>query len=140
MTAITFEISGTPIAKARPRFTTRGGFARAYTPKATRLGEIHIAGAAARHAPPEPHSGPVSVQAVVCLPVPASWPRRRREAALEGAVRPTSKPDLDNYVKALLDGITLTRRWWGDDSQVVHVSAHKRYAERAHTLVTITLL
>src|SRR5262249_43732765 len=53
----------------------------------------------------------------VDLPVPASWSGRRRDAALRGEVRPTSRPDTDNYIKAALDAINAIVV--ADDSLVV---------------------
>jgi Holliday junction resolvase RusA-like endonuclease len=39
------------------------------------------------------------IELLVELPVPTSWSNKRRLAALAGAIAPTSKPDIDNYVK-----------------------------------------
>jgi crossover junction endodeoxyribonuclease RusA len=52
------------------------------------------------------------------LPRPASLPKRVQHH--------TKKPDLDKLTRALKDA--LTGVVWQDDSQVVHVAAHKRYA------------
>ena len=40
----------------------------------------------------------------------------------------TSKPDLDNLAKLILDRITRNERFWRDDSQVVTLLAFKEYA------------
>lgn len=45
--------------------------------------------------------------------------------AIKGEIRPTSKPDLDNYVKGILDAInTVIVK---DDSRVVGINAIKIY-------------
>lgn len=64
-------------------------------------------------------SGPVAVEATFYLPRPASVKREY----------PSVKPDIDNYVKALLDGITGPA--FKDDGVVVDVIARKRYAPGA---------
>jgi hypothetical protein len=52
-----------------------------------------------------PLAGAVRLDLVVELPVPLSWSKKRTLAALRGEVRPTSRPDLHNYVKTALDAI-----------------------------------
>jgi Holliday junction resolvase RusA-like endonuclease len=78
---------------------TRKGFA--YTPAATRKYEAH-ARLAAQDAMADrpPLDVPVRIELLVELPVPASWSKRKAEAAITGDVRPTSRPDIDNYVKS----------------------------------------
>jgi Holliday junction resolvase RusA-like endonuclease len=68
--------------------------------------------------------------------VPASWSGKRQAAALAGYIRPTSRPDTDNYVKAALDainGIAIT-----DDSLVVELAAWKRYLRVPKLTITVT--
>lgn len=58
--------------------------------------------------------------------IPKSWSKRDQEAALAGAIRPTSKPDWDNYGKITdaLAGIV-----WKDDAQVVDGRSMKYYSD-----------
>jgi Holliday junction resolvase RusA-like endonuclease len=133
---ITVTIAGTAIAKGRPRIT-RKGFA--YTPAATRkyeaYGRLVAQEAMADRAP---IAVPVRAEITVDLPVPSSWSIKRRDAALAGQIRPTSRPDTDNYVKSALDainGIAIT-----DDSLVVELAAEKRYARIPKLTITITPL
>lgn len=42
------------------------------------------------------------------------------------------KPDIDNYMKSLFDALTQAG-WWADDSQVQHVVAYKRWADKGVT-------
>ena len=78
---------------------------------------------------------PVAVIVGIDVEVPASWSRKRREAALGGIARPTGKPDLDNCIKLLMDA--LNKLVWVDDAQVVRLSASKRYATAPQTVVEI---
>ena len=66
---------------------------------------------------------------------PLSWPRKKRESALAGEVPKDSKPDLDNVIKSVKDG--LNRVAWLDDRQVVELSATKRYAPEDVLIIRI---
>jgi Holliday junction resolvase RusA-like endonuclease len=133
---VTVVIGGEPVAKGRPRMTRRGF---AYTPAATRKYEAHgrLAAQMAMDGRP-PITAPVRAEIVVDLPAPSSWSGKRREAALRGEVRPTTRPDTDNYVKAALDAIN--EIVVADDSLVVELAATKRYANTPQLTIQITPL
>lgn len=141
MTALKVFIPGLPQGKgrARSRVVHAGGraFATHYTPAKTRAyeGVIAHAGAAAMNGA-APMTCPVLLHFVAILPVPQSWPAWKREAALAGGVMPTTKPDMDNVEKALLDGFNEVI--WKDDVQVVDCTKSKRYGEVPGISVTIT--
>jgi Holliday junction resolvase RusA-like endonuclease len=59
------------------------------------------------------------------LTPPASWSKKKRRRAECGEHFPSVRPDLDNYVKAVMDGMACC---WGDDAQVVSLVACKRYS------------
>jgi crossover junction endodeoxyribonuclease RusA len=52
---------------------------------------------------------------------------------------PITRPDVDKLVRAVLDAITDTGLIWRDDSQVVRLSAEKKYARAGKQGVTIML-
>jgi Holliday junction resolvase RusA-like endonuclease len=67
--------------------------------------------------------------------VPMSWSAKRQDAALRGEISPTSRPDVDNYVKAafdMLNGIVVA-----DDSLVVELVAIKRFGPVPTLVVTV---
>lgn len=131
-----FTLSGVVVAKGRPRLTTRGGFARAYTPDKTRRFETLVHDAArAAIGPVDPYTGAVEMEAHVIVPIPKSWPKRDKLAAMEGRIRPEGKPDLDNYVKALADGMNGVV--YADDAQIVSQRATKRYGDDPGVCVTV---
>ena len=70
--------------------------------------------------------GPLAVNLFLDCQVPASWSKRKALAALNGELMPTTKPDADNVLKAVLDGCNGVL--WRDDVQVVDVRVRKRYA------------
>lgn len=124
------------MAKGRPRLTTRGGHARAYTPDKTRRFETVVADTArASIGPIDPYDGAVELEAHFDLPIPKSWPKRDKLAALAGTILPTGKPDLDNYLKALADGMNGVV--YVDDCQIVSTRLSKRYGEEPGVSVTV---
>jgi len=131
-----FTIPGVPVAKGRPRLTARNGQARAYTPAKTRKFEGEVADyARASIGPVDPYSGPVELEAHFCIPIPKSWCKRDRLAAFEGHILPQGKPDLDNYFKAVADG--MNGIVYVDDSQIVGCRMTKRYGDDPGIIVTV---
>ena len=128
------RVGGPPVAKGRPR-VLRSGIS--YTPAKTKKYEAHVrlAASEAMGASP-PYDGPLSVRVIASLLVPKSWSKKKTAAALGGEVRPTSRPDLDNYAKAALDA--LNEIAWRDDSQVCQLFIEKRYAEYAELVICVT--
>ena len=106
--------------------STISGHARAYTPGRTVAYEslIGMCAAGAMAGRP-PLAGPVSLIVVATFPIPASWSKRKRAAALWH----TGKPDLDNMLKAIADGGNGIL--WGDDRCIARVALGKQYGEPA---------
>jgi Holliday junction resolvase RusA-like endonuclease len=70
--------------------------------------------------------------------VAQSWSKKKSAAALAGTVMPTKKPDADNVLKAICDGINgIVFR---DDVQVVNVSLSKRFSETPGVQVRVVPL
>ena len=114
-----FVVPDAPVAAGRPRVAVRAGRAHAYTPTRTSEAVWRIREHVAAELGPDwtPLGGPVRLTVNVWLPQPASIAKRDRLTA-----RPTHRPDLDNFVKTVLDGLS---RLWIDDSQVVELTASK---------------
>lgn len=120
------ELEGEIVAKGRPRFTTRGGFPRAYTPKKTETFEQYVS-LMAKQQFKKPYETPVRVQIFIKKKPPKSWSKKRRKEAIGGRIAATAKPDLDNYAKSILDGMNGIA--WKDDSYIVELIQRKEYAE-----------
>jgi len=134
--AVTIVIGGEPVAKGRPRATRRGFV---YTPAKTRKYEAHGRLAAQIAMTGRvPIAVPVRAEVMIDLVPPASWSNKRRDAALRGDIRPTTRPDADNYVKAALDAVNAIVVT--DDSLVVDLVATKRYAAVPQLTIVITPL
>ncbi len=136
---VSFFVPGEAVGKGRPRVTTVGGHARMFTPKKTANYETLIAMAAqqAMHGR-ELIPGPVLMELAIRMPVAASWSKKKTAAALAGEVMPTKKPDADNVLKAICDGINGIV--FKDDVQVVNVSMSKRFGETPGVSVRVVPL
>ncbi|MFD2116370.1 RusA family crossover junction endodeoxyribonuclease [Paenibacillus yanchengensis] len=135
---IQFTVYGEPVAQGRPKFTTAGGFARAYDPKKSRDYKDYVKIAAAEYAPSELLEGPLAVMIIAYRSIPKSFSKRKTAAAEAGEIYPTTKPDADNYLKGVKDA--LKGVMWKDDSQVVDAYARKRYSSRPRIEVKIRKL
>ena len=114
---VIFTIPGEPVAKARARATMVAGRARMYTPAKTEKFEARVALFAQQAmAGRPPLDGAVALTVVALFPVSESWTKKRKAAALEGRELHTKKPDLDNVIKAVKDG--MNGIVWKDDCQV----------------------
>lgn len=135
---ITLTVPGVPVAKGRPKITTRGMFARAYTPAKTRRYEdlIKIAAAEVMLDCP-PIEGALVLTVTAYVPMPKSLSKKDRAEAVEGTKKPTTRPDADNYAKAALDGCNGVL--FRDDSQVTDLIVRKRYSERPRLVITLEL-
>lgn len=125
-----FEIPGKPVPKQRPR----NGNGHTYTPTKTKDFEALVA-LKYREANGRKIAGPVAVSVTVWYEIPESWTKKRKR---EEWLKPhTQKPDLDNVVKSILDG--LNKVAWDDDAQVTRISASKYWNnEPTKTVVIVT--
>lgn len=127
MTVLRFTLSCTPTAQARVRHAVRCGHSVAYKSAGQKSAEAVLDALLLACAPQKPLEGPLVLEFIAGMPIPASTPKRDREAMLRGDIGHTKKPDLDNLGKQLLDAMTRTG-FWHDDKQVVSLHCSKRYA------------
>lgn len=125
---IRFTLPIVPTAQARPKVAARGKFARVYKTRAQQANERTLEAWLKDYAPADPLSGPLTLDFVAALPVPASTGKKTREAMLAGLELPAKKPDLDNIVKQLKDAMTRLQ-FWRDDAQIVTLRCKKIYAD-----------
>jgi len=128
-----FEVPGDPVAKGRPRFT-RTGFA--YTPQKTARYENLVRLAyAGKYPDRNPSESAVSLSMVSTFPIPVSWPKKKKLLALLEKIFKKSRPDLDNLIKSVCDGLNEVA--WKDDAQIFELYARKKYGEVPRTEVKI---
>lgn len=133
---IDFIVYGAPQGKGRPRVGRIGASVRMFTPAKTmayeglvaHCGAVAMAGRALIE-------GPVELRLLIDVQIPASWSKRKQAQALAAEILPTTKPDVDNVIKAIGDG--LNGVVWKDDVQVTDIITRKRYAEKPQVRVMI---
>lgn len=132
---IQFTVYGEPVAQGRPKFSTASGFPKAYDPAKSRDYKDYVRLAAAEHAPTALLEGSIGMMLTIYRSIPKSFSKKKVVLAEAGDLRPTTKPDVDNYLKGVKDA--LKGVIWKDDSQVVEVFAQKRYSVRPRIEVKI---
>ncbi len=119
---ISIEIPGEAVPQARPRVTRWGTYdppkCKAYKQKVGLIAKAIMHGR-------EPLAGPVKMSVLIFRDIPKSWSKKKKAAAIGGAIYPTSKPDIDNLLKGIMDA--LKGIIWKDDAQVISVEARKSY-------------
>lgn len=125
---IRFTLPIVPTAQARPKVAVRGRFAQAYKTQTQQANERTLEAWLKDYVPAAPLSGPLALDFVAGLPVPASVSKKHRETMLAGLELPAKKPDLDNIAKQLKDAMTRLQ-FWRDDAQIVTLRCKKVYAE-----------
>jgi len=123
---VSFTVKIEPVAKARPRVSMRHGRAFAYTPKKSADYERAIAA----ECPKALMEGPLALSLQFGISIPKSWSKQKKADAVANVIRPTSRPDIDNYIKAVMDAVNGLA--YHDDSQVVSIFAKLIYAECPH--------
>ncbi len=99
-------VSGEPVAQGRPRTSTVNGFVRMYDPAKSRNWKQYARLIAQNEMMGKNLlEGPLSLSVRVFRPMPKSMSKKKQLQALEGALQPTTKPDLDNYVKGASDAL-----------------------------------
>jgi Holliday junction resolvase RusA-like endonuclease len=139
MSIVSFEIPGNPVAKGRARAFKRVNYIAHYTPEKTVNYENLVKMVAMQDMKGKQLiAGPISMVISLFFQIPESWSNKKRLSALNGTVRPTVKPDLDNCCKVVADA--LNGVVWHDDKQVVEVTVKKFYSDRPRANVSITEL
>lgn len=134
---VVFFVPGQPVAKGRP-IAGRGfgGRTTLRTPAKTVAYEglvAHACHGAMRG--DSPFSGPLAVIFSVTVQIPASWSKKRQALANDGAIGATKKPDIDNVVKALCDGMNGIA--YKDDAQIIELTVTKHYGDTPGVLVRL---
>jgi len=133
---VSFTVPGQPIGKGRPRIGKVGQHARMFTPAKTASYEGLIAHAAHAAMAGRPlFDAPVTVTMRIECQVPPSWSQKKQRMALAGELRPGTKPDADNVIKAVFDGLNAVL--WRDDSLVCELHMRKLYSATPGVLVEV---
>ncbi len=119
-----FEMFGSIVGKARPRMNTRTG--RAYTPTKTKNYEYFLRQWFIREYPDfKPIESRVKVTIIAYFEIPKSTSKKKEAEMLNGNISPTKRPDADNIIKIVLDG--MNKFAFKDDTQVTKLEIEKKY-------------
>ena len=77
----------------------------------------------------------IKVDILFGMPIPKTVTKKRRNDMINGVERHTKKSDLDNLVKAVLDGLNGVA--YEDDAQIVMIAARKFYSVNPHIEIRI---
>lgn len=134
---VSFEIPGEPMGKQRPKFAHNGKFSRAYTPKETvnyeSLAKLCYMEEAEGFKFPDDSELCLRISAYFSIPKSAS--KKKRQLMLDGKIRPTKRPDIDNAAKIVADSLNGVA--WHDDSAIVDLWVSKFYSDRPRVEVRI---
>ena len=132
-----FIVEGKPQGKARPRVVQNRytGKSVAYTPIKTGNYEDLIRWNYKAAGGEYLGEKVLQVDIKAFYPIPKAFSKAKTNDAINGDMRPTSKPDCDNIVKVVLDALNGVAYY--DDKQVVSVSCNKYYGDHGYLQITI---
>lgn len=113
-----FFVPGIPAPQGSKRHV--GGGRMIESSKKVKPWRHAVATHAARHFP-KPVAGAVHLDVEFVMPRPKAWGKDRQDPMVQ-------RPDADKLLRSTLDGLTGVALM--DDSQVTHITAHKRRARR----------
>ena len=122
-----FTVPGEPCGKARPRVVRNGNVSRTYTPEKT-VNYENLVKLEFQRQCSEAYIGDGGIRMYIAarFSIPCSASKRKATAMLDGAIRPTRKPDCDNIAKIICDALNGVA--YRDDAQIVSITIEKRYA------------
>lgn len=124
---VKLTIPGEPVAQGRPRFSRRGKYVSTYDPPKSKAYKEYVKRIARQELHIEPLTGPVTVNVKVYRGIQKAGSKLIKRKKRDGIIRPTVKPDTDNYYKAVSDA--LTGIVWVDDNQIVDMHVSKWYSD-----------
>lgn len=131
---VRFEVVGTIVGKGRPRFTTKSGFSRVYTPKKTKDYEELIQQCFYRTGAKKSEKA-LRIKIYAYKGIPKSTTKKLFKALLDKTYLCTVKPDIDNISKVVLDALNHVA--YEDDTQVCELAIIKRFTDQEEKLSII---
>lgn len=128
-----YLVEGECVPKARPSFNRYGGtYGKAF--ERQKAYEQFVA-LRLKEQGAKPSKKALLVKVDVYKGFLKSWTKKQQQEAKQGKLRPVKRPDIDNYVKSVLDGANGIL--WEDDSQIVSLLASKHYAETPQVTIGV---
>lgn len=133
---IEFTVYGEPKGKGRPQFARVGNFVHTYTDDKTTTYEnlVRLSFVNSGH---EPYMNNESLCCVLHIyqSIPKSTSKKNRELMLQHKLFPAKKPDIDNVVKSIFDG--LNKVAFKDDTQIIELHCYNFYSDEPRVEVKI---
>lgn len=135
-----FVIDGEPRGKGRPRFSSVNGQVRTRTPEGTVIYENLVRLSYQQQCGEPMYEAKVPIVMEICAfyAMPQNISRKKRLQMLNGDIRPTKKPDIDNLCKIIMD--SLNKVAYYDDAQIVRAIIMKEYSDRPRVCVNMWTL
>ena len=131
---VRFVVPGEPKGKGRPRFSTAGKYPKAVTPEETASYENLIKVLYMEGGFPK-LEGAVRMEITAYFKVASSASKKRKAAMLIGEEKCMKKPDADNIVKCVADGLNGVA--YDDDKQIVELEIKKLYGTTPQVIVEL---
>lgn len=137
---LNFAVLGNPKGQGRPRFSTKGGFVRAYDAKGSKE-EKDTVRSVVQQAIVEQHWNmpgvdmPISIEIHAYKQPPSGLQKWLRIAGVNDLVNPLSKPDIDNIAKLYMDA--MNGIVYPDDKQVFDMHVVRHYSDTPRVEVTV---
>ena len=138
MSKIKFEVLGNPQAQKRHEHHRRGEFVKVYDP--SEEAKTNFLLTVQQYAPKTPILGAIKLTVWFLMPRPKSHYGTGKNAGILKDDAPdwhTKRPDIDNYLKFIMDALGGRQIYWKDDSQVCSVIVQKLYHETPRTVVEL---
>ena len=131
---VSFTIPMKPTGKGRPRLVGRRAV---YTPAKTKAYENFIKGCYWEQCDGYNFKDAfITLDVKAYMPILSTFRKAEKEAARNNEIKPTSKPDADNILKAILDA--LNELAYDDDRYIYKVNIERIYSDNPRTEVTIS--
>lgn len=131
--ALEFFLPARPAQKGNSKLIYRTGYrgagaTRVVSNPKDKAAEARLTNLARAYRPLRPLEGALRLDVEFVLPIPPSWPARKRAEALACVLLPTSRPDRGNMLKLLEDALQAAG-FYLDDAQIVAGDVAKRYGD-----------
>lgn len=140
---VRFVVEGEPTGKGRPRFVARynassgKAFGQAHTPEKTIVYENLVRVEYMRQTDKFKFEdgAMLDMRILAFYGIPKSKSKKVKEKMLNGEIRPTKKPDMDNVMKIIAD--SLNGLAYKDDTQIVDAQCRKFYSDNPRVEIII---
>ena len=123
---VKFTVFGEARGKGRPRFSKVGRYVRTYTDEMTINYETLVKLSYLESNCESFLNGePLKSKITIYQQIPKSVSKKKYQKMLDREIAPTKKPDIDNVLKSLFDGLNGVA--FKDDTQIVSLTCEKLY-------------